>query len=371
MISRIDRLVLQEVIGPFFGSALLFTGLFFAGGELVRYIEFLQGGESALVVAQLMLFTLPGIISLTFPMAMLLAALLGIGRLSSDSEVIGLTAAGVNFGRIVAPVAVFALLISCVGLWFNNEVVPAASRGRNIIIYRFKDQGGTFKTNQALTIPLRDDRGNLTTLVHVEGGAELASGELTNVSVELWERGRITGYVFAPRARWRLNSKDWILSEFTTVTLGDEETGGSIGYARGGETREIKLDTPDQLAALQGGKPEDTSTPQLQARSRILRAGGNLSAAREAEVEVARRNTLPFASLAFAMIGSPLGVQPQRGGKGLGFGLSVLITFAYWILLQAATVLARGGTVPAPLALLMPNLICIGVGIYLTRRVLR
>jgi lipopolysaccharide export system permease protein len=363
-----DRLILQEIVGPFLFSALLFTGLFFAAGELVRYVEFLQGGQSTLLVAQLMLLTVPGVVALTFPMAMLLAALLGFGRLSSDSEIVGLTAAGVSFGRIVTPVALFALMVSLVGLWFNNKIVPTASRQRNIIIDQFKKQGGNLNTSQALTFPLRDDQGNLTTLVHVEGGANLATGELTDISVEFWNKGKVVSVISAPRARWKIGTKEWSLSDFNSVTFSDDAP--AFFKAQGLETREVELDTPTQLEALQG-RPEDTDTSQLQARSRILRAGGNVREAREADVEVARRAALPFAALSFALIGAPLGVGPQRGGKGVGFGLSVLVTFAYWVLLQAASVLAKGGTIPANISLMLPNLLCIGVGLYLTRRVLR
>lgn len=368
--SRMDRLILQEVIAPFFLSAILFCGLFFAGGEIVRLVEFLQGGQSLLVVAQLVLLTLPGVLALTFPMAMLLAALLGFGRLSSDSEIISLTAAGVNFGRIALPVACFGLLVSLVGLWFNNQVVPATSRGRNVIIDRFKKEGGNLNTDQALTIPLRDEKGILTTLVHVEGGANLASGELTNVAIIFYRNGTPNEFVAAPSAKWRIGTKEWTLRDFRSALLGEPGDNSAIMSASGLQTREINLDTPDQLAALQG-RPEDTDTSKLQERSRILRAGGNIHDARAAEVEVARRGALPFASLAFALIGAPLGVRPQRGGAGVGFGLSVVITFLYWILLQTASVIAKGGTLPANISLMLPNLICIGAGIYLIRRVLR
>jgi lipopolysaccharide export system permease protein len=76
---RMDRLILAEIAGPFVGSALLFTGLFFAGGEIARIAEFLGRGVSWLTIGNLILLTLPGIIALTFPMAMLLATLLGFG----------------------------------------------------------------------------------------------------------------------------------------------------------------------------------------------------------------------------------------------------------------------------------------------------
>jgi lipopolysaccharide export system permease protein len=373
MTMRMDRMILDEIIGPFFGSALLFTGLFFAGGELIRYAEYLQQGQSLMLVAQLLLLTLPGIISLTFPMAALLANLLGFGRLSGDSEIVALTATGTRFERIMVPVVVFGLLVSLLGVWFANSIVPAASRGRNVIIDNFRKEGGNgIIASTNLTAPLRDDRGQLTTLVHVEGAANLASGELNGVSIETWSAGRMTRALFAKRAVWKIGTKDWKLYDYYGADLSDPLHYGVFSASEGAteEAGTAHLDTPDQLAAFQG-RPEDTDTRDLRERARILRRGGNISQARELEVEAARRVALPFAALSFSLIGAPLGVRPQRAGKGVGFGLSVAITFAYWIALQVVSVLARNGTLPANAALMLPNLVCLVVAAYLIRRVLR
>jgi lipopolysaccharide export system permease protein len=363
-------LVLLEIVGPFFGAALLFTGLVFAGGEFIRFAEYLQKGESSLLVVRLFLLTIPGVLSLTMPMAMLLAALLGYGRLSGDSEIIALTASGASFPRVAFPCALFACLVSMGGLWFSNQIVPSASRARNAIIEDFKNgKGAGPVTGARLTVPLRDDKGNLVTLVHVEGEANLTSGVMNDVSIEQWQNGKPIASLFAPRAVWKQGTKNWTLEQFTLVDWADEDN-LVVLRAPAGQTREVELDTPEQLPALQG-RPEDIPTSELASKSEVLRRGGNIGAAREAETEMARRNALPFASLAFALIGAPLGVRPPREAKGVGFGLSVVITFLYWVGLQVAAVVAKSGALPAPLALALPNIACIATGLYLMRRVLQ
>jgi lipopolysaccharide export system permease protein len=364
--TRLDRLILSEIIGPFVGSAFLFTGLFFAGGELVRYAEFLQKGEGALVVLQLVLYTFPMVIALTFPMAMLLATLLGFGRLSGDSEVTALVAAGVSFERIMAPVALFGFLISLLGYWISGTVVPNASRQRQAMIDAVKNKGGvSLASRDAFTVPLRDN--DKLTLVHVDGGVDTRSATLLNISIEFWQGGAAVRFITAPRAKWVPGTKNWTITEGTAVELGK-----TSGISRIDElsTREVTLDTPDNLKILQ--RPvEEVTTAGLRERARVLRTGGSPKEAREADVEIARRTALPFASLMFALVGAPLGVRPQRAGKGVGFGLSVLITFVYWMALQVVSVLARGGILPPALALMLPNLVCLFAALYLIRRVLR
>ena len=368
LLPRLDRLILGEIIGPFVGSTALFTGLIFAGGDLVRSAQFLQQGEGVFLVVQLLLYTLPGILALTFPMALLLGTLLGFGRLSGDSEIIALTAAGVSFERIMLPVAVFGLLISFVGYWFNQEVVPTANSQRQALIEKVKKKGGANLVGlNAITFDLRD--GDNLTHIHVEGGVDPQTATLRDVSVEQWRGGTLQSVFFAPRADWVAGSKNWRLQQASVITQVTGPT-TSVSHLDALQSREVTLDTPTNLAYLNRPVIEVT-TSGLRERSRVLRAGGDFAAAREAEVEVAQRVALPFASLMFALIAAPLGVGPTRGGKGVGFGLSVLITFVYWMSLQVVAILGRGGLLPPALALMLPNAACFAVAVFLVRRVMR
>ena len=93
----------------------LFSTLFFVAGPLIAATRFLKSGISSLVVLEFMGWDFAGFISLTLPLAMLVAALLGFERLSRDSEAVALFAGGIRFQRIIAPVAALSLLVSVVG----------------------------------------------------------------------------------------------------------------------------------------------------------------------------------------------------------------------------------------------------------------
>ena len=347
----------------------MFTGLFFAGGELVRFAEYLQSGEGLLLVGRLVLFSLPFILSLTFPMAMLLATLLGMGRLSGDGEIVAVVATGTRFERVMLPVAAFGLFISLLGIWFNQTIVPDSNRARQAIIDNVKTKGGAnLASANAFTYTSRDDKNNLT-LVHVDGGLDLATGNLLGVSVQQWEDGQFVSLVTAPSAKWKVGTKNWTFTNYKLVNFADPQN-PVLSLGATGQTVEKTLATPEALLA-QSRPVIEVSSLGLQKRADLLRSGRDENGAREAEVELARRIQLPLASLAFALIGAPLGVRPQRAGKGVGFGLSVLITFVYWMSVQLVSVLGRGGVIAPALALALPNLVCAGLGIWLIRRVMR
>ena len=120
--TRMDRLVLNEIVGLFIGGVAMFTTIYFASGELLRYVQFVQNGEGWSLVIRLILVTLPMALSYTVGMGMLLACLLGFGRLSDDAELTAITAAGVSFPRVMAPVIGFGLLVSAIELRANVQL---------------------------------------------------------------------------------------------------------------------------------------------------------------------------------------------------------------------------------------------------------
>src|SRR5690606_42160750 len=69
-------------------------------------------GAPGAVIVKLILLRLPEIVVYTFPMAVLLAALLTLSRLSANSEIVAMQAGAVSFYRIVAPVIAVGLLVS-------------------------------------------------------------------------------------------------------------------------------------------------------------------------------------------------------------------------------------------------------------------
>ena len=89
------------------------------------------------------------------------------------------------------------------------------------------------------------------------------------------------------------------------------------------------------------------------------------------EAELYQRLTVPMASLIFALIGVPLGLQPNRNSSSAGFAMSVIIIFVYYALMTMGNALARSGAMAPLLAVWMPNIIGLIAGAVLIRRASR
>ena len=105
----LDRYIVREIFRHAFLGLIVFTFVLFVP-QLVRLMELLvRHSGSGAQIARLFLYVFPGVLIFTIPMAVLVGVLLGLGRMSADSEIIALTALGVSRQRMLVPVAVLAL----------------------------------------------------------------------------------------------------------------------------------------------------------------------------------------------------------------------------------------------------------------------
>ena len=116
-------------------------------------------------------------------------------------------------------------------------------------------------------------------------------------------------------------------------------------------------------------KPEEMTIRELKQEISLLR--GQSIPTSLYEVELHQRLSIPMASFVFALIGTPLGLQPHRSSSSIGLGISIIIIFIYYAIMTVTTALGQGGAIPAVWAAWAPNLIGMLAGIYLVRKASR
>lgn len=380
------RLILNELLGPFVFGVVAFTSVTFAGSRLLEITNWLLGGKVGIGLAlELVLLNLPAIIVLTLPMSTLLAVLLGIGRLSGDSEIVALFAGGVSFYRMVLPVLGLGILISGSSIALNEFLVPwAHSRNetlRSVLIDQVAPSEGQFTV----------DVDELNLKVDVRGGIDVENGELRDVTVTQYapEDGELEGtrvfrhqpirVLYARRAVWEgLKDSDrryaWKFYDGFTQRLGtDTFDYVSFGDSRTDEQEQNLGKTPEDFALYQKTKMRNTdqlSFRELTEISARLHANPDrpMKDVRKFEVNRWNKLALPLSSLVFALLAAPLGIRPSRSGSSVGFGLSILLILIYWVVWHFTSHLAIEGNVPAVSGAFAADVLGILVALALIRR---
>src|SRR5438045_8746998 len=121
----LDRYIVREVFRHAFLGLVVFTFVFFVP-QLVRLMSlFVRHSGSGSQILKLFLCIFPGVFTFTIPMAVLIGVLLGLGRMSADSEIIALTALGIGRQRILLPVGVLAISGAALTLVMTIWLGPA------------------------------------------------------------------------------------------------------------------------------------------------------------------------------------------------------------------------------------------------------
>jgi lipopolysaccharide export LptBFGC system permease protein LptF len=91
----------------------------------------------------------------------------------------------------------------------------------------------------------------------------------------------------------------------------------------------------------------------------------------ECLVELHKKISIPFANLAFGLIGVPLGLMVRRGGRMVGLGVGVALIIFYYIILTVGEKLAKTGSIHPFLGAWAPNIITSLIGVFLIIRTVR
>jgi len=126
-VKILTRYVLKEHVGPLVFSLAALTALLLLQQVAKRFGDLVGKGLSWGVIGEFFLLSVPFIIAMTLPMAVLVAVLYAFSRLASENEITALRASGVSILRIVRPVLWAGLLVAIVMLGFNDQVLSRSN----------------------------------------------------------------------------------------------------------------------------------------------------------------------------------------------------------------------------------------------------
>ena len=356
----LDIYIFREVVFAFLFAICAFTAVFIGSGTLFRIAKYITDyGASLSSVLKIFVYGLPNIIMWTFPMSMLLATLLTFGKLSSSSEITAMKSCGISFGRIAAPAIFLGIIVTICGILFNEHVVPWANTAYNNVVY-YEIQGNTELKSQDHIIVKEITGGKIQRLIYAR---EYKATEeiLEGVTMQVFnEDGKVTHVENATFAEWR--NSEWIMHDGMIYDLADDQRTHTMKFDR--QLLPVKA-SPRQIVREQK-KTEELTMSELKAQIAIMKS--QYANTNKLETELYQRITVPMASLIFALVGVPLGLQPTRTPSSMGFALSVVIIFLYYAIMTLANAIGRSGAIPPIYAVWIPNVIGLLSGFILIYR---
>jgi lipopolysaccharide export system permease protein len=357
---RITRkYLLGEMTGPFLVGVGSFTVIvllqkFSRLADLV-----IAKGVPASLVGRLLLSLIPPFFLITLPASLLLAVLLGLGRLAADSETTALSAAGVGMRGVALPVLAASVITCAAVLLTGWQGVSWGYRQTQSILARIVSEragagasGHIFReiTPEVLVYPDR-----------VSPDGQRMSG----VFLSFRPAGDDPLLVFAREGRFLPAAGDGVVGlELSDGTIHGEPTGKPL--YRIASFGRMTFRIPLEESSVSGGdNPRGMTLPEL---SRKIDATGDGIANSTYRYHFHRRLSLAASCLSFGLLAIPLGFSLRSRGKSSAVGITVALVLVYYLFIAAAGAMG-GRSDPAMIAFLWtPNILGLFLAVWILWR---
>jgi LPS export ABC transporter permease LptF/LPS export ABC transporter permease LptG len=370
-----SRYILNEVVQHAAIGVSLFTFVIFMR-DLGRLLEIVVRDSAPLPsVAELFFLTLPVACTITIPMGLLVGILIGLSRLAADSEVTAMRASGLGAWMFVRIIAVFAVATWLAAMANSIWLAPMSSAALSRLQSKLLTSQASFEIQPRV---FYEEFKN--TVLYVE---DVRSGS----NASQW-RGVFLADVTDPSAPKITLARSGVIVSDDPLSLHMHLSHGSQQEVQPNNPAQYQistfnetdlpmaLPTPDEAKQelvpvsemstaelwYRGHHPE---TPIVKPRNAqdtpVLRARWYL-------VEFHRRLALPTSCLVLALVGIPLGLSSKKGGKSMGFVLTIGLVFFYYFISLTGISLGRGGRIPPWSGVWAANILFFIAGIVLLRR---
>src|SRR5438876_10048948 len=147
-VGILSRYILRQHIPPLGYALAALTFAMLVNQVAKQFGNFVGKGLPWSVVFEVFALSIPFIVAMTLPMAVLVAVLYTFSHLAADNEVTAMKASGISVGRILAPVLGGATLIGLIALLWNDQILPRSNHTLRTLLVDIQRKKPTFQLKE-------------------------------------------------------------------------------------------------------------------------------------------------------------------------------------------------------------------------------
>ncbi len=355
---RLDAYIVSEVAGPFLGGLVFFSFIFLMFQTLRLAEALIEHSVPAPILFKMVALMIVSFLPLALPLAFLISVLVAFGRLSADSELVAMKANGMSIHRLALPALLLSSVVAATSLGLNLNWVPIAKfelKGTLLQLTNTKPiatiKEGTFtsgffdllvyaekvdqKTNELEKVFIYDERDPKNPLAIVA-----RAGEIVPVKVESDLGASIALRLYDGN----IHSNDIREGTYQKMNFREYQV-----Y--------LRVDAGTNTAI---GKPTNQPYSTLK---RLQKSETDARRRREFRTEIYKRWMTALAPLLFVLIGIGYGTVRGRAVRSGAAMTAIMVIIPFYILQTACENWAYTGKLPPFLAMLIPNLMLLIIGV--------
>ena len=346
----LDRYMLRLFLQAFIYCIAGFISIWFIFDVSDNISNFLDQRVSRTLILKYYLTQVPQILVILLPIALLLALLFSLGRMSRSNEIVSMLTSGVSLPRILAPLLLAALVTTGVSTFLNYSLAPHAEFARKKLL---EDAQSRRAQLGVLGQIFRNRTDNRTWFVQ-----QFVPGENLFRTLHIIQQDandNIVANYIATSAVYHPETHAWELRQLKIVHY--DEAGNITGQDPYEDSLMITdwSETPYRLSSA-NMRAEYLSVPELRD---YLQFNSDFPSALLAPfaTHLKYRLALPWTCFVIALIAAPLGIGYSRRGILSSVAAAILIAFAMNFVTHLFLALGEGERVPDWVAAWTPNIL--------------
>ena len=363
----LKRYVLKEHIAPFFISLFVVTFILLIDRVIDLLNTIIEKKLDFVTVMQVFGLSMPFMLALSIPMAVLVATILAFGRMTVDRETIAMKASGINVYQMIGPLMVVTCLLTGGMMYFNQFTLPDMN-------HKLKNMMLKIAYYKPMTIIKPGEFTNITDYtVYVK---ENLMTELRGITIYDRTESRFPKIIYAKSGKITQmdngNSLEIILKDgemherddreqgkyqvrtFRNFVLHIRNLGNNIDFIDTGYRSDREMTGKELIASIKDRKKElaiktnqvadfdrrininnlNPDSPERRKEYKRLSMMRLMEKDRMTElhedmdsmlVEYNKKYAIAFAIVIFVLIGIPLGLMTRSSGIGMAFSVSSVI----------------------------------------------
>jgi len=353
-LKRIDLYIIKKFLGTFFFSIVLILGIaviFDLSEKLDNFFD--NNAPLDKIIFDYYFNFIPFYLNMLTPLFTFLSVIFFTSKLAGNTEIIAMLASGISFRRLMLPYAISAGIIFIMSFFLGGYVIPPS----NAELLEFENEYiKKFKSNYARNIQMEIEPG---IILYIER-FEIDQNRGFRMSLEKFEDKKLISRLTAETVKWD-SAYHWKVEDYMK-----RDFQGMREYL----TRGTSLDTiikvqPAEFFISSRESAQLNNNELKQHIDRLKHRGiGNTNAF---EDEYYKRFAMPLAVFIMTLMGVSLSSRKVRGGMGLNLGIGLALSALFILFSTLSTSFSVSGAMSPLMAVWLPNILFLGVGIYLYR----
>ncbi len=280
-----------------------------------------------------------------------ITVVIATSRLATRTEIIAMLGSGMSFYRLLWPYFLAGTLLTGVSLFASHYLVPNASEEKLNFEMQYESSGDKLDAKHVHR-EIEPDK-----VIYLKGYS--SDTVLQSLSIEKWGQGELLYKIRTDHGVWHPKDSTWQLKN---MLFRDFREG------RNKIRRVASLDTTFRFTPQDFDLDQDRApTMTTMELTRFIEREKQKGAADivHYEVELHKRTAYPIATYVLILIGVSLASRKTKGGIGAHMALGFFLVALYIFSMKVATVAAINTSMEPALVVWMPNILFLGIGLWL------